>query len=482
MLFTTSGRRVVPTASGSTDAGDLSVLELNRRVASLLETAFPYPVWVRGEVAGSPRSGRRGHTYFQLVEPSQEGGFPDASIDCALFAGTRASVVREFARLGETFRLREGMSIRVLGRVNLWPQGGRYQFVVQSIDAAWSQGSHALRLKKLADKLRSEGVLDTNASLPLPRLPLRVGLVTAGGSAACRDFLQTLEESRYPFRVRAAWAAMQGRETGATVTRAIGRLCTEEDLDVIVLTRGGGSTTDLGWMNDESIARAIAASPVPVVSGIGHEVDTTLPDLAASIRAKTPTHAAAVLVDAVAGFEDDLNSLARMLQSNAGPALRSAAVRLRETAAALERSVVARTRAESASIDALGGALRRDSVRLLRTHASNLGAARRGLIRSDLPQRLHRRRERLSQAAQSLSRGSRALLAGARLRLERLVASVESRDPERILALGWAIVRNEDGRIVRSIGEVSPGDVIDVRLRDGSVAARAQEIRPDRKR
>ncbi|MGM0628697.1 MAG: exodeoxyribonuclease VII large subunit, partial [Candidatus Fermentibacterota bacterium] len=338
---------MVPTASGSTDAGGLSVLELNRRVSSLLETAFPYPVWVRGEVAGSPRPGRRGHTYFQLVEPSQRGGFPQASIDCALFAGARASVVREFARLGETFQLREGMSIRALGRVNLWPQGGRYQFVVQSIDAAWSQGTQALRLKKLAKKLRSEGVLDANAALALPRLPLQVGLVTADGSAACRDFLQTLEESRYPFRVRAAWAAMQGRETGATVTRAIGRLC-KEDLDVIVLTRGGGSTTDLGWMNDESIARAIAASPVPVVSGIGHEVDTTLPDLAASIRAKTPTHAAAVLVDAVAGFEADLDSLARMLQSHAGPALRSASVRLRGMAAALERSVSGRARTEVA--------------------------------------------------------------------------------------------------------------------------------------
>lgn len=473
---------MVPTASGSTDAGDLSVLELNRRVSSLLETAFPYPVWVRGEVAGSPRPGRRGHTYFQLVEPSQEGGFPQASIDCALFASSRTSVVREFARLGETFRLREGMSIRALGRVNLWPQGGRYQFVVQSIDAAWSQGTQALRLRKLAEKLRSEGILDANAAHPLPRLPLQVGLVTAGGSAACRDFLQTLEESRYPFEVRAAWAAMQGKETSATVTRAIGRLCAEEDLDVIVLTRGGGSTTDLGWMNDESIARAIAASPVPVISGIGHEVDTTLPDLAASIRAKTPTHAAAVLVDAVAGFEADLDSLARMLQSRAVPALRSASVRLRGMAAALERSVSGRARAEVASINGLAEALSRDSLRLLRMRSSELAAARSGLVRAGLPQRIQRRRRRLSEAAMSLSRGSRAVLECARLRLERLAASVDSRDPERVLALGWAIVRHEDGRMIRSTGEVSPGDGIDVRLRDGSVSARAEEIRPDRRR
>jgi exodeoxyribonuclease VII large subunit len=473
---------VGPSTSASTEDADLTVLELNRRVSSLLDTAFPYPVWVRGEVAGNPRSGRRGHTYFQLVEPSTDGGFPEASIDCALFAGSRNTVVREFARLGETFRLEAGMSIRALGRVNLWPEGGRYQFIVQSIDAAWSRGTQALRLKKLAARLRREGVLQANSVHSLPGLPLEMGLVTAADSAACRDFLRTLEESGYPFSVRTAWAAMQGRETGETVSRAIARLGRLGGLDVIVLTRGGGSTTDLGWMNDESIARAIADSPVPVVSGIGHEVDTTLPDLAASVRAKTPTHAATLLVDCVAGFESDLDSLSRMLGSHARPALRAASMRLRDRAGNLRKSVRARTGRESALVDSASAGLAREAHRLLRLRHRELAAPRRSLGRARIPERLARRRGRVSEAARALSRGAEALLRTAGLRLERMRAAAESRDPERVLALGWAVARHADGRIIRSVGEVSPGDGIDVRLRDGSLSATADEVRPDRKR
>ncbi len=471
-----------PTVSESTDATDLSVGELNRRVSSLLETAFPYPVWVRGEVAGRPRAGRRGHTYFQLVEASEDGGFPQASVDCALFAGSRASVVRNFARLGESFDLQEGMSIRALGRVNLWPRGGRYQFVVQSIDAAWSRGKQALRLKKLADKLRREGVLDANSGLSLPRLPLDVGLVTARDSAACRDFLRTLEESGYPFSVRAAWAAMQGRETGSTVARAIGVLSRREDLDVIVLTRGGGSTTDLGWMNDEAIAGAIAESPVPVVSGIGHEVDTTLPDLAASIRAKTPTHAAALLVDSAAGFEADLDALSRLLESHARPVLRAASMRLRDTARRLGRTVSARTSGAALMVDSAADTLSRDALRLLRMHRAELSTIRRGVAVAELPGRIGRRRREVAERTRSLSRGVVALLGSARLGLQELSAAVESRDPERVLALGWAIARHTDGRIIRGVGEVSPGEEIDVRLRDGSISARTEKVRPDEKR
>lgn len=482
MWSTTSERPVGVTVSGSTDHGDLSVLELNSRVSSLLDTAFPYPVWVRGEVAGDPRQGRRGHTYFQLIEPSAGGGFPEASISCALFAGSRSSVVREFARLGETFALREGMSIRALGRVNLWPKGGRYQFVVQSIDAAWTQGTQAQRLKKLADRLRRSGVLAANSSHALSRLPLRVGLVTSGGSAAARDFLRTLEESGYPFEVTAAWAAMQGRDTSSTVCGALESLSALSGLDAVVLTRGGGSSTDLGWMNDESIARAIAACPYPVVSGVGHEIDTTLPDLAASVRAKTPTHAASILVDSVAEFESDLNALAGLLHSHAMPALRNASAELHRTASALQRTLSMRSRRESEAVAAMGTRLGRETKRLLRAADSQLSRLADDAVRWNLLERLSRRRSGLEDLQKTLGMQAKALLREEGLRLEKLSGSVQSRDPERALELGWAIARHSGGGIIRSVEEISPGDGIDLRLRDGSVSAKAEEIRSEGKR
>ena len=467
------------TVSKSTEANDLSVEELNRKVSSLLETAFPYPVWVRGEIAGNPRPGRRGHAYFQLVEPSEDGGFPRASVDCALFAGSRASIVRQFARIGEPFDLKEGMSIRVLGRVNLWPKAGRYQLVISAIDAAWSQGTQALRLKRLAEKLRREGVLGLNGRLSLPRLPLRVGLVTSKDSAASRDFLQTLAESRYPFQVFAAWAWMQGERTGSSVSSSLRRLASIDDLDAVVLTRGGGSTTDLGWLNDEEIARAIAHSPHPVVSGIGHEIDTTLPDLTASVRAKTPTQAAAILVDSVAGFEADLDSLGRMLERSALPALRSEASRLRSAASSLARAVHLRCGGASAAVDRQLAALIRDTKRLAQGSYRLVDRRLERLGDANLSKRLRNRRSQLEEVRKALGNGVRALLASHGLRLEKLAGLAESRDPERALALGWAIARHADGRLVESVGELSPGDVIDVRLRDGSLSARTEDIRPD---
>jgi len=393
--------------------------------------------------------------YFQLIDPSTSGGQPQASIDCVLFAGARSLAVRDFAREGLVFELTEGMSVRVLGAVDIWPQGGRYQFIVQTVDPVWTQGEQALNLRKLLENLTESGVLAENSTLRMKRVPLVVGLITAEGCAACRDFIETLRESGFPFIVHTAWAPMQGRETSKGVVAAFNKLLAIQGIDVVVLSRGGGSATDLNWFNDEAIARTISQLPWPVISGIGHETDTTLPDFAAHTRAKTPTQAASILVDMVADYLQDLDSLSDLLVRTAVPGLKRALDRLTGLEKQLANYTAAVLRKAEISLEAVCSRFR---------VAALLPALR---ISSH---RLETLRHRLGAHLDHRFRSEELLL-------ERLSGQIDRRNPRKMLALGWAIVRNEKGGLVDSVGAVSRSDVIDVTLKDGSLLAEVRNVR-----
>ncbi|MBD3369729.1 exodeoxyribonuclease VII large subunit [Candidatus Fermentibacteria bacterium] len=477
-LYTTSGKPVEDTFSNSTDhRTDYTVLSLNQRVKELLETAFPYPVWLRGEISGNPRVTGRGHMYFQLVDPSVEGGFPEASIDCALFAGSKAQVVRDLAREGISFNPVEGMSVRVLGRVDLWARGGRYQFNVIKVDPAWTTGKRALALRKLLDRLRREGLLEKNPSLELSSLPLRVGLVTSRDSAAAKDFLKTLDESDLPFEVFASWASMQGRDAADTVRASLRALATiDPPLDVVVLTRGGGSQADLDWLNDELIGTAVAACPRPVVSAIGHEIDSTLPDYAAHTCAKTPTHAASLLVDHVGGFLTDVESLASLLQSICLPRLAGASSSLKATAERLRELTEIGIRTDLAGLDGLLHRLGDSVAGEIRGMEKRVDTEVERLAYLVPAGRMDMERQRLHSLGERLESALRQRISEQRLLTERLESEVRRRSPEDMLALGWSVVRRSDGTLVRSVSGIGEGDRLDVTVSDGSVSTRVENV------
>ena len=457
---------------------DYTVLSLNRQVRNLLKMAFPYPVWLRGEVSSTPRPNSRGHIYFQLIEPGKSGKQPEASLDCVLFAGSKTQVVRDFAREGLSFELEEGMAVRILGNVDVWPPGGRYQFVVQGVDPVWTRGEQALHLRKLLEKLTELGVLGENSTLTIPMVPLRIGLVTAENSAACRDFLQTLSDSGFPFSVFAAWAPMQGKNTSSSVVKAFKALLSVPDLDALVLTRGGGSATDLNWFNDESIARTIAELPWPVISGIGHETDTTLPDFAAHTRAKTPTHAASILVDMVADFTGDLDSLSALLARGVVPCLRTAAEKLGGLQLQMRKSLETGILSASRRLDSLASRLSIQTVHSIRTARVELKAISGSVLTTAIRPYLRMRSSELDSITEKLSASLAGLIHREQLRLEKLSAFVDRRNPEKMLELGWAIVRKgRKGGLLTSVKTVSQSDEIDVTLRDGSLVAEITEIR-----
>jgi len=461
-------------------SSDFTVLSLNRRVSELLSTAFPQPVWVRGEIAQT--SGNRGHTYFRLIEPSPDGmGQPLALIDCTLFAGNRPLIVREFARTGQVFQLSEGMSIRVLGNVALWDKAGRYQLIVSMIDPSWDIGNQAQRLRKLVDKLRQEGILRANAELDMPLVPLNIGLITATESAAEQDFLQSLKESKYPFRVYTVYAPMQGSGTTQGVINSFNRLLSIPNLDVVVLTRGGGSSTDLAWFNDEHIAGVISQVPWPVISAIGHETDTTLPDFVSHTTLKTPTRAAAFLVDRVTDFLSDINSLAILLDRSASGRIASANRILSATAAVLLKSGKSVFSVQKKEISAARNLLTMSLRNAVSTASRILEVRENSLAKVIETGKIRILRRELEPLEREFISSVLRKIKVNFMRLEYLEATVTANSPEILYRKGWATVRAADGKLLRSIRDTAINAGIEITLKDGSLLAETKEIIPGRK-
>lgn len=455
---------------------DLGVLELTLRIRGLLQASHPDPFWLRGSISGNPKSNQKGHIYFQLVERIPGVSSVAASIDCALFAGARTAIIRDFARAGLVLQLSEGMEIRALGRIDIWPPSGRVQFIVERIDPASLGGAGERTLRMLIDRMASEGLKDLNSRLAMPLLPLRVGLVTAPGSAAMEDFVTTLRESGYPFEVFLCASPMQGEAAASGVANALARLAEVPDISVVVITRGGGSAADLSCFNDERIGRAIASCPVPVISGIGHEVDSTLPDFVCHTRAKTPTHAASLLVDIAANASAAIEAHAAALAACVEPRIRLAIEKIEGGARQLAGLAGFAFRSSGREIGKLEASLAASTCTMLSRARSVISDAAGRLAEMEDPGRLRARRssvEALSAALRPMAEGS---LGRFRMRLGLLEGNVAARSPQRMMALGWALLRDSRGVLLRGRSGVSVGDPLTVLVSDGSLGVRVESV------
>src|SRR5919197_750183 len=292
----------------------LGVGELTRLLRAQVEPRFR-DVWVAGEVSNYRRQSS-GHLYFALKDD-------EASIAAVVWTSQARRV---------KFALEDGLEVVARGFVEIYPPHGKYQLVVQEVEPRGA-GAQALWLQQMKERLQKEGLLDPARKRALPFVPRRVGVATSPTGAALRDFLRVLH-ARFPtMPVLVAPCRVQGEGAAATVASALRALC-RAGCDVLVVTRGGGSQDDLAAFNDERLARVIAACPVPVVSAVGHEVDVSISDLVADVRAATPTHAAQL----VAPVRDDL---AQQLA-----ALRARLVRATRRAVEIRREALRAMRAE----------------------------------------------------------------------------------------------------------------------------------------
>jgi len=326
-------RAAVPREAGSAlehvasaAARAISVSALNRLARELLEGSFP-AVWVAGEVSGWKRH-TSGHCYFALRDA-------EAQVRCVMF---RADAQRLPADP------EEGMQVRALGTITLYERRGEYQLVVRELEGQGAGGLWRLAFERLRAKLEAEGLLAPERKRPIPAYPAVVGVVTSASGAALHDILHVIERRAPWTRVVLAPAQVQGEGAAQDIARAIGLFARAGVADVLIVGRGGGSVEDLWAFNEEGVARAIAASPVPVVSAVGHEVDVTIADLVADLRAPTPSAAAERVVPDRAALERDLRVRQARLVSGLERLLAERRGELDTLGAGLQRAIERRIR------------------------------------------------------------------------------------------------------------------------------------------
>ncbi|HET6950861.1 MAG TPA: exodeoxyribonuclease VII large subunit [Acidimicrobiales bacterium] len=459
-----------PTLWDDPDEPTWSVPEIGEAIGLSLRAAFPDEVWVRG-VIRNLNPGRRGGTvWFDLVEPAPGGDLsrpPQASLPVVLFDMARRRVNARLTDAGGGVRMTDGTEVRIRGRLTYWDRGGRLQLQMSDVDPAFTLGRLAADRDRLLRALDAEGLLDRQAALPRPAVPLHLGLVTSARSAAEHDVLDELRRSGIGFRVVRADVRVQGVRAPRSVAWGLAAVAAR-GVDLVLLVRGGGATTDLAAFDSETIARAVATLDVPVLVGVGHDVDRSVADEVAHASYKTPTACAQAVVADVRAVERRTLDAWRGVAGAAQRHGRREAERLR----ACGRHVALATRQGLAAADR---DLTGRGVRVDRAAAGALARATtvvdRAVGRIEAGGRAHLRThdQALAGAAGRLAlRAPRATDAAGR-ELDRIEAQVRALDPARTLARGWSITRTADGRIARSARGLAPGDALVTTLADGTV-------------
>ncbi len=480
----------------------LSVRELTEQMRKTLEGRFPF-VWVRGEVTNLTRPGS-GHVYFSLKDA-------DAQLQCVWFRHMQRQTSQGFDPLtGEVFDsprpsplelLRNGLDVLCAGRITLYAPRGQYQLAVELVQPA-GEGLLAQAFEASKRKLAALGYFSHERKRPLPYDPQRVALITSPTGAAIHDVLELAASRGSGARIRLFPALVQGADAAPSIVRALQEANAQGWAQVVVLVRGGGSLEDLWAFNEEAVAEAVFQSRLPVLAGIGHEVDVTLADMTADLRAATPSHAAqllwparAELVQKVDEAEAALVRATRWRLDTAGQSLAQFEnalrwfspmrhqARLAEQLDGLHRSLHRAARqwleATESQRDRLERALQNafSPARLdvLASRVEGLSAS----LGAAMPRMLTAQEQRLETAHQRLQVAGQDMLARYGRELERCEFALAAANPLAPLKRGYALVRGADGGLLRSVAAAPAGSGITVRLADGSLAAVVSKVMPD---
>ena len=440
-----------------------SVSELNRDAKLLLREHFG-AVLVEGEISRFTRH-PSGHWYFTLKDD-------DAAVDCAMFRAANRRL-RAAPRVGDAVQAR--------ARVDLYEPRGRYQLNVEDLRPQGA-GDLLRRFEELKARLRAEGLFDPERRRPLPAYPRAVGVVTSPEAAAFGDVERALRR-RWPLaQLRLYPSPVQGRDAPAGLVAALERAGRESRCDVLLLVRGGGSAEDLQAFSEERVVRAVAACPLPLVTGIGHETDVALADFAADARAATPTAAAELASPDREEVGERCARLAQRLRANLEQVLTRERGALDARVRRLECAHPAvRIQSHQQRLDELT----RSMARGLRERGERLDRrlhTARARLRANAPaQRLERTRQGLALSARRLAAAVAALRQARQARLRQAAATLEAVRPQRILARGYAIarIRGADGRrVLRDAASARPGDALEVELGRGAVDAEVTRSKP----
>ena len=408
-----------------------SVSELNGQIRSLLEGEFP-EFWIQGEISNF-KAHTSGHWYFSLKDNS-------AQVNAVMFKGLNSKL---------KFRPETGLEVMVRGKVTVYEPRGNYQVFCQHMEPV---GAGALQkaFEQLKEKLSKEGLFDEDKKRPLPEFPKHIGVVTSPTGAAIRDILNILRRRYKGAQVTVVPAMVQGETAAPSIVKGITMANKIDDLDVLIVGRGGGSMEDMWCFNDEGVARAIATSKVPVISAVGHEVDFTIADFVADLRAPTPSAAAELVVKNAEELSDSIRDDARrMLQ-----AVRFIISSMTERWKSLHRQLVdPRRKLQDLIIrcDELTDRLEKAALRRFSDHRS-------------IDLLVQRLRSQIQSKAQRTS-----------ARYKQLVAKLDALSPLKVVERGYSITM-KDEKVIKDVGQISTGDEVNIRFAKGQATAQVTSV------
>ena len=436
-----------------------TVTELTVRVRDHLEERF-FEVWVEGELSGV-KLWNTGHLYFNLKDSS------------SLLKGLMFRSALRYLK----FKPVDGLRVVARGKISVYEPKGEYQIVCEHLEP---QGLGALQLAfdQLRKRLQAEGLFDVAKKRPLPALPRKIGVVTSLDGAAIRDILKVLRRRYRNVHVVIRPTRVQGDGAAAEIAHALRQIVKVPHVDVVIVGRGGGSMEDLWAFNEEPVARAISISPIPVISAVGHESDVTIADLAADVRAPTPSAAAELVVARKEEFSGRIDRLHERLVSCAHARVQRLSRRVHELSG---RRALAGYTTRLAMTERRADELTRalaDALRLaFSTRARRLQAIERRLDAFDLGRRLARNRTALVSVDGKLRETVTRRTHRARARFSSLAGRLDTLSPLAVLARGYAVCWNEDRtQAIRDAADVATGDTVHVTLSRGAIAAKVSSI------
>ena len=428
------------------------VTELLTALAGVIEATFPDEIWVRGQIRNLHKS-RKGHVYFDLTTPTDADRNPQALLPVVLFDGYR-KVVNRILGSGAAGQMVDGVEVRIRGPVGVYSARGQVQLQMRTIDPGYTLSRLADQRDRLLAELEAEGLLERNSALRLPALPLRVALVTSKASAAAADFRDVMAGSGMGWEVLVVDTPVQGFGSEQRIAAAL-RVAGRCDVDAIALVRGGGARTELTPFDSPAVAYAVAQSPVPVLTGVGHEIDRSVADVVAHTACNTPTACAQALVEHARSFDRDVLGAWSRIEDAAAGGLDDQRRRLRDLTRRVRRESARATTTQQERLVVLSRRLRIATGHATTTQCREL---------RDLTRRLRRAGEQAANGQDRL--------------LENLEARVRAYDPQRALDRGWSITRDSAGQPIRSIRDIAPGATLQTRLRDGTVTSTAVAVSP----
>jgi len=401
----------------------LSVSELNNVVKMYLKSLQPDGVWVKGEVLGFKSSGK--YASFILCEKEDSSDNILSQVQVMCWGHDLKGIEYKLRSIDRTISLKTGIYVQLKCQFDLWPNAGRFQLIAKDIEPAVTLGEIHLLRSKIYNELKELGLHDKNKQLQVCSCPLKIALIASRESAGFNDFISEIKSSQHPFSIDFYHTAVQGQMVEREVVEAI-RIITKKgnNYDVVVIVRGGGAVTDLKWFDNKNIGIAIGECPIPVLTGIGHEINLSLTDMVSNMNFKTPTAVAGFLVNTVSQYEDSLNRLIDGIRSESGRFLEEKRANLYDV-------------------------------------IKDINLESKFYIESE--------KREISVLSDNLADSLSVFLKGKRESLKNLEEKIYIFDPVNTLKLGYSIARNSDGKIIKNIADIGIGSRMKVQLKDGNI-------------